>query len=243
MPPPPAVPLDAAQPIEVVYAKLKKGVYVVPIVWHNVVESTAAPHSLLANEKFFKFFCVAPSGSLDLPQGAPDVNSLWAQAGIQFRLVDMNGTGLDRPWQLVSVPTHVVYPPDKSTYDTLQAKTGWGQNYNSSAAVDIYAVNKIDNLTGGWGGSFASGRVFVIAGNETASLMAHELGHYLGSGMGVNHTYPQGQPKAGQPLPLDNVMSDSADGYQFEAWQITSFRDRIKQVMQQNKTDLYNATK
>lgn len=235
--------LNPENPIETVYAKFKEGIYVVPVTWHNVKEP-GDYFNYKDNNKAFKLFCVPPTVSnLGYPQNASDVNSFFAQANIQFRLVDQEGSGLNRPWAWSEIQTHIVNPPDKSAASSGNCQVKWNPNYNSSKAVDIYVINNFEGLTGGFGGCFPKGQIYLVKGGESSQLVAHELGHYLGSGMEINHHYPSWHTKKGQELPFDNIMNGNAAGFQFEQWQIDKFQERIKDVITQGKTNLYNEDK
>ncbi len=165
------------------YAKLKEGIFVVPVYWHNVAE--AGGKSYVNPLHVMELFWTAPTGLHH-----NDVNSIWAQADVQFRLVNTS-----IPFHVSSIPTHVIDSSEHSSASKCQV--GWNQNYNNNKGVDLYTIYDLSNGNPtGIGNCRAQRYVLIKAHNPNTSavsgltdplwnaegraiLVAHEFGHYL----------------------------------------------------------------
>jgi hypothetical protein len=213
--------------VETVYAKLKEGIFVVPVVWHNIAESSTNGAVYVDNQDVIDLFWTPPTIK-GYVQGAivTDVNTIWAQAGIQFRLINTNV-----PFSKSSIPTHIVYPPDKSSVMGNSGILGWKANFNSPDGVDIYAIYKVKYSEDFWGigNCFGQGHVLIKADNPKfldpgfsdnsaaarAALVAHEFGHYLG---GLGH----------EATVYNNLMYGGLGDWKLEQYQIDQVRKEIK---------------
>jgi hypothetical protein len=213
--------------VETVYAKLKEGIFVVPVFWHNIAESGTNGAVYVDNQDVFDLFWTAPTIK-GYVQGAiaTDVNTIWAQADIQFRLINTNV-----PFSKNSIPTHIAYPPDKSSAIGSYCGVEWKTNFNSPGAVDIYAVYNLKNSACAWGigNCWAQGFVLIKADNPKfldpgfsgssaslqAELVAHEFGHYLG---GLGH----------EATVYNNLMYGGLGDWKLEQYQIDQVRNTIK---------------
>ena len=212
---------------ETAYAKLKDGTFVVPVVWHDIAEFENGGQVYVDKDYVKDLFWSIPSGNYE------DVNSIWAQAGIQIRLISLN-----IPFHLNSIPTHLVKSPDKS--NASNCLPGWQKSFSDTEGVDLYAVYRLSFLGGdahGVGNCFGQGHIFIKAGNPNglnpgftdkltgpggrAWLVAHEFGHYLGY---LNH----------EDTIWNNLMSSGADGWKLEQYQIDLARDRLKKNVVQH---------
>lgn len=211
--------------VQVAYAKLKGGIFVVPVYWHNVADKSQ-------NWKVF----VDPMDVIDLFWRAPPgpdfqcVNSIWAQADIQFRLINTSV-----PFILASIPTHHLKDPNTSYSVNCLPIPNWTTNYSSPKGVDIYAIYKLkvfnDSSADGCGRCWPQGHILIRAGDPNhldpgftsksnspghrAELVAHEFGHYLGELEHRNDLY-------------DNLMHGQLAGPKLLQYQIDQTRDYIK---------------
>jgi hypothetical protein len=173
----------------VAFSRMEKGVFVVPVYWHNIAEEAVGKAHVDPKQVMELFWSIPKDpvyGSAD------DVNSIWSQAKIQFRL--MNDA---IPFRLSDIPTHVVPAPQKSRVD--HCKKGWTADYNNKAAVDIYGLYALGGNSDpeGIGNCRAEGYVLIRADDPAtlrpgfsspvnnaagrAILVAHEFGHFLAS--------------------------------------------------------------
>lgn len=193
--------------------KIKPGVFVVPVLYHDILASGDTDYfgALLRMVRVLNVFWTEPSAS---NSNNGDINSIWHQADIQLQLV-----GWD--WQLLD-------PGETSALtSTATCSFGWlpRNRYNSTTAVDLYSVSSLDGGIAGYGTCRAQGFVVVEAGKLTRStvphpqaesqLVAHEFGHYLG---GLPHV----------SLPADNLMADTGPwGPSLTATQVQSARQYV----------------
>jgi hypothetical protein len=209
--------------VQVVYAKLKEGIFVVPVYWHNVADKSKNWKAFVDNMDVIDLFWRAPPGA-----DFYCVNSIWAQAGIQFRLVNTSV-----PFILASIPTHYLQAPDTS--HASDCDPTWTPDLSSPKGVDIYAIYdlKADNDpdADGCGNCWANGHILIRAGDPKQSdpgftdklmtiegraiLVAHEFGHYLGI---LGH----------QDNVYDNLMNRQLSGAVLEKFQIDQTRQQIK---------------
>jgi hypothetical protein len=215
--------------VETAYAKLNKGIFVVPVFWHNVAESSRNGEVYVDNQDVVDLFWKQPK-EYDSAIPAPDVNSIWGQAGVQFRLLNTSV-----PFHLASIPTQVVESPDKSS--ASDCLVGWTKNLSDKEGVDIYAVYKLTSGGAdvhGIGNCFAQGHILLKAGNPNFSnpgsptdptTVAHEFGHYLGGLCHVDQAYCQQQHNAD---PGNNLMTLFLSGWKLEPSQIAQVRQQIK---------------
>jgi hypothetical protein len=232
--------------VDTVYAKLeaeletkkgefeKKGVLVVPVAWHNIIEPNDVVY--IDKEDVRDVFWTVPNG-----KDYDNINSIFAHAGIQFHL-----TTISVPFHLHSIPTHVVSPPDKSSAD--RCDIGWKQDLSDPKAVDIYAVDQLGHA--GFGGCFHKGHVliegashsyFVTVGpEERAILVAHEFGHYLGSLCHVDAVAKDPSKPLWMPCKEqynanvnDNLMTSYLAGWKLEVGQIQDLRKSLKSKLKQ----------
>jgi len=222
------------------YVKLKAGIFVVPVVWHNVVEPGGQNYveQIYTSNGLgavYELFMTAPtipsySGMYFHPSLGTDMNTIWGQAGIQFHLLDVT---------LPYAPGEIVDFVDPSAGHTSSASepcsTGWSpaDAFNSPEGVDIYAVYSLKgsggSAIGGLGNCFGYGSVYIAAGapgggNDAftstfnsapgrAILVAHEFGHFLGS---LAHTT------------TTNLMNPYLGDWEMTQAQIDQVRQQIK---------------
>jgi hypothetical protein len=210
------------QPI-ITFFRMEKGVFVVPVYWHDIAEA-AVGKAYVDPKQVMELFWTIPRDPVY--GAADDVNSIWSQANVQFRLTN-NGI----PFRLSNIPTHIVPAPQKSR--VVGCSKGWTADYNSKAAVDIYGIYTLSGGGGdadGIGNCRAEGYVLIRAndpatqepgfssplGNKAgrANLVAHEFGHFLAS-----------LPHKNDSLNLMHSMLGSAI---LEPAQIDLVRQRIK---------------
>lgn len=215
---------------ESVYVKLyddkhKWGIFVVPVYWHNVAES--GKNSYVNNQHVIDLFWTPPTGYYN------DVNSIWAQAGIQFRLLNTSV-----PFRLVDIPTHVSEPPHKSyAEDCLKPKWMKNLDYPEAGypeAVHIFTVYKLIDSKApadGIGNCRHCGYILIRADDPNlpkpgftdkkkspkgrACLVAHEFGHFLGY-------LPHEESSYG------NLMNPAASDPKLKDSQAKLARDRLK---------------
>ncbi len=213
------LPMKIINQVDIVYIQLKKGVFVVPVVWHNVTTSSNKGISYVNNNHIKDMFWTAPTG-----MNFNDINSIWAQADIQFRLLSLNV-----PFRLSNISTHVL---NKSSANNCTI--GWNANISDKNGVDIYGVYDLKfqgSNVSGVGNCFNEGRILIDAGQNSlftskntqaggrAALVAHEFGHYLGS-LPHNLTDP------------DNLMQNSP-GWKISSSQRQLVRKRLKEKIMQ----------
>lgn len=217
----PALNYSESAYVKLYDVKHKWGIFVVPVYWHNVAES--GNNSYVNNQHVIDLFWTPPTG-----KHYNDVNSIWTQAGIQFRLLNTSV-----PFRLVDIPTHVLEPPHKSyAEDCLKPK--WMKNLDHPEAADIFTVyDLIDNTASvhGIGNCRNYGYILIRANDPNLSnpgftdkyytpegracLIAHEFGHFLGY---LPH----------ETSHFDNLMLPGANGSKLKDYQVKLVRDRLK---------------
>jgi len=228
------IEISNAHGTQTFYVKLKAGIFVVPILWHNVLEpGDQNPMDTIKAgvwlDAAFDLFMTAPQNPDYSNQiywdtsTASDVNTIWGRAGIQFHLI--NAT---LPYGVGQIE-NIVYPKkgESSSADIL-CNVGWSPatKFNSPDAVDIYCVGSLVDSSGtsiaGVGNCFSNGSVYIRDGafsgrsssGARAALVAHEFGHFLG---GLTHL-----------ASADRLMHKDALGWELTSSEISKVRQVIK---------------
>jgi len=222
--------------IETTYVKLfdkqrNWGIFVVPVYWHNITEKGKPLY--MNNKDVIDLFWTRPASLTDYK----DVNTIWAQAGFQFHLLNTSV-----PFNYRAIPNHVLDTPHKSEVHS-SGPPPWLYQYTDVKAVDVFTVYRItafsDPYAEGWGGGYGQGSVYLKAGYPysknpglsglnsqiygKAMLVAHEFGHYLG-----HPGHSSG--------PYDNLMlKGGGGGPKLEESQIQMIRIHVKGLQSFNE--------
>jgi hypothetical protein len=206
------------------------GVYVVPVAWHNLAESKYGGKSNVDNQDVIRMFWSAPEMK-QYVQGAivTDENTIWAQAGVQFRLINTAMPAIP-----VDIPTHILNAPDEAKAKGCQLF--WANSLSNKTAVDIYTLHDLQDMGGnkiaGLGNCLADGFILIEEPSAGSSVnlvvVAHEFGHYLAQmchvdvgTCGSNYGIPTGQQ-------MNNLMHSMSADWELKPKQVQEIRSRIK---------------